>query len=85
MRLEAVPVKYRALYAKALEGKVGRRDAIKLKCLDCCGWRRMDDGKDQIRDCVVRGCPLWSVRPFQMARESSHAAETGALAKVLEG
>jgi hypothetical protein len=34
--------------------------AIKLACLDCSGWQRQE-----VRDCVIVGCPLYPHRPFQ--------------------
>lgn len=34
--------------------------AVQLKCLECSSWVRQE-----VRDCVVRDCPLYSVRPYQ--------------------
>ena len=59
------PKKYKALYLNALRGKIPPRSAIKVKCLECVCWQRMEGGRDNIKDCAVRSCPLWSLRPFQ--------------------
>ena len=66
--VKRAPVKYRNLYGKALQGKLAPRSAIKIKCLECCGWERMRDGIDLIGGCSIRSCPLWAVRPFQAKR-----------------
>jgi hypothetical protein len=62
---ERAPVKYRRAYAKALKGTLPPRSAIKVKCLECVCWQRMEGGTDQIGGCLVRSCPLWSLRPYQ--------------------
>ncbi len=77
-----VPVAQRALYLRALQGKVSRSQAIKAKCYECCGWDRKVDGMDLIGSCPVRRCPLWAVRPFQKRKAvsavvSAQAAEGG--------
>lgn len=41
-------------------GKGGRKLAIHLQCLDCCG-----EDVDAVRTCGDRCCPLWHFRPFQ--------------------
>ncbi len=30
--------------------------AIKLKCLDCCGWEY-----EEAKRCEIRTCPLWAL------------------------
>jgi hypothetical protein len=62
---QTAPIKYRTMYERALRGSLAPRAAIKVKCLECCGWERTVDGVDMIGDCSVRRCPLWAVRPFQ--------------------
>lgn len=62
---QRAPTKYRALYERSLRGSLAPRSAIKLKCLECVCWQRMEGGEDNIRDCSVRSCPLWALRPFQ--------------------
>jgi len=89
-RIEAVPVKHRSMYRKALAGELSPRAAIKVKCYDCVGWERWArtlDGQriDNIGDCSVRGCPLWAVRPFRMARQSSQGLEAGTSVTELAG
>jgi hypothetical protein len=51
---------HRAAYQKAVQGQGGRALAVKLKCLDCCCWQRID-----VAACTATGCPLWHVRPYQ--------------------
>lgn len=31
--------------------------AMKMKCLDCCGWQRKE-----VELCPIRHCPLWAYR-----------------------
>jgi hypothetical protein len=68
--VDHVPRRYRGPHRRALTGEVSPRQAIKAKCLDCCGWQA-----EEVRQCTVRGCPLWVYRPFQadsrMPRQSS--------------
>lgn len=59
MRDEA-PALYRDMQAKALAGKGGRANAVKVNCLQCCGWKR-----DEVTDCQVKDCPMWHFRPYQ--------------------
>jgi len=74
---QRAPVKYRALYERSLRGSLAPRSAIKLKCLECVCWQRMEGGNDQIKDCTVRGCPLWSARPFQKPPRRRHVTPSG--------
>jgi hypothetical protein len=41
-------------------GKGGRKLAIHMQCLDCCG-----EDVEAVRTCGDRCCPLWHFRPFQ--------------------
>lgn len=41
-------------------GKGGRKLAINMQCLDCCG-----EDVEAVRTCADRCCPLWHYRPFQ--------------------
>jgi hypothetical protein len=68
---ERAPIKYRAGYLKALKGTASPRTAIKVKCLECVCWQRMEGGQDHIGGCSVRSCPLWSLRPFQTRKRAS--------------
>lgn len=65
-----VPVKFRAGFLKATEGKCSPRAAIKAKCLDCANYTIAE-----VTHCTVVACPLWSLRPFRKAREGSEPAE----------
>lgn len=44
------------------------RLAINAKCWDCAGGSRTE-----ISRCVVTGCPLWNVRPYQ--RDDGHDSD----------
>ena len=48
-------------------GKGGRKLAIKLQCLECCG-----EDTDAVRSCNDRCCPLWHFRPFQTRTPNQH-------------
>lgn len=37
-----------------------RKDAIKLKCLECSGGEIAE-----VKRCEVFACPLWAFRPYQ--------------------
>ena len=37
-----------------------RSQAIKFNCLDCYGGYTAE-----VRDCVIKTCPLWVFRPYQ--------------------
>ena len=39
------------------------RAAIKLKCLDCCGWEYRE-----AKRCEIRSCPLWALNRRIFAR-----------------
>jgi hypothetical protein len=55
-----VPKVYQGIVLRALEGKGGRANAIRAKCLDCCAYQR-----EMIRDCASVRCPLHPWRPYQ--------------------
>jgi len=58
-----VPPRYRDMIRKALEGKLTRAQAIKAKCIECCGFE-----VKQARDCGVETCPLYHVNPYRKRR-----------------
>jgi len=58
-----VPAKYRKLISRAKEGTVSPRQAIKAKCIECCGF----DIKTA-QDCRVPSCPLYEYNPYRKAR-----------------
>lgn len=43
------------------EKRLTRGEAIRAKCLDCCGGE-----VTEVRICHIKKCPLW---PFRMGRE----------------
>ena len=53
-----------------VEGRITRRKAIRLKCLDCC----CGNGAE-VRRCELRKCPLW---PFRMSNEKKAEISTDA-------
>ena len=57
----------RAFYGKSL------RASVNAFCLECL-W--LDAGA--IRDCGVRSCPLWNVRPYQPRKGRQAPAEASA-------
>ena len=74
MRPLDVPVKYRALYAKAMSGK-SRRAAVRAHCLMCVGWV-----PEEVTKCTAPNCPLYPYRltrpieGLEGAPEAAHAA-----------
>ena len=55
-----VPPLYVGIVRRAFDCAASPRQAIKAKCLDCCGYQR-----DEVRHCTVILCPLWAYRPYQ--------------------
>lgn len=58
--LKSVPDKHRLATERALKAQVPRSTAIRVKCLQCCGYQR-----DEISVCTVVTCALHPVRPYQ--------------------
>jgi hypothetical protein len=56
----SVPEKHKIATARALLGQIPRSTAIRVKCLQCCGYQR-----DEIKACAVLTCALFPVRPYQ--------------------
>lgn len=46
---------------KARNGSLKAR--IKLKCLDCCNWQKVE-----VAVCECDDCPLWDVRPYKKVK-----------------
>ncbi len=48
------------------------RDAVELKCLECCSWER-----SEAKRCDITGCPLWAVgrRIFGRAQSALDAID----------
>lgn len=59
-RARHVPESQRQLFMRVWTGKAGRAERVKAKCLDCCCYQR-----EEVRLCMSKYCPLWSIRPFQ--------------------
>ena len=60
--LARIPKSKQLMSSKALRGAAPIRLAVKVKCLDCCGWEGADA---EVANCPVELCPLWHYRPFQ--------------------
>jgi hypothetical protein len=59
-RAAAVPVKFRKLYLRVLEGQASPRQAIKAMCMECIGWEARE-----VALCTSPACPLYLHRPFK--------------------
>lgn len=57
---KSVPEKHKIATARALKAQVPKSVAIKVKCLQCCGYQR-----EEIAVCTVLTCALHPVRPYQ--------------------
>jgi len=56
----SVPQKHQIATRRALLGQITRSTAIRVKCLQCCGYQR-----EEIKECTVVTCALYAVRPYQ--------------------
>ena len=56
----SVPDKHKLATGRALRAQVAKSVAIRVKCLQCCGYQR-----DEIAVCTVVTCALHPVRPYQ--------------------
>lgn len=56
----SVPEKHKIATQRALLGQITRSTAIRVKCLQCCGYQR-----EEIKLCTVVVCALYPVRPYQ--------------------
>lgn len=65
-RIANVPDKFKGMMQKCLDGKGGRKNAIKTKCYECCGW---EDVQERVESCTVKSCPLWSFRPKRIVKK----------------
>lgn len=50
---------------KAARNPSSLRMAITAKCFDCVGGGADPNPRGAVRDCSVKGCPLYPVRPWQ--------------------
>lgn len=56
---KGIPSSLEGIYERALKGK-GKANAIRAKCLDCCGWER----KEAVL-CQSIECPLFQFNPYR--------------------
>lgn len=56
----SVPDKHQLATLRALKGQTAKASAVKMKCLQCCGYQR-----EEIALCTVIRCALHCVRPYQ--------------------
>ena len=63
--LNLCPARLRPRYrARADRAQAGRyRDAVALKCIDCCGWQYAE-----AKRCEITSCALWEFRPRSRPR-----------------
>lgn len=57
--LANIPEMYHRAFEKAWEGR-GYKDSVRANCLDCQSLQR-----NEIQNCEIYTCPLWSVRPYR--------------------
>ena len=62
--LESVPTSYKGMVERALTNSGGRANAVRVKCLSCCNYQRVE-----VENCTVILCPLHGIRPYQDKRE----------------
>jgi hypothetical protein len=53
--------RFKGLFLRCYRG-AGPRQCIKAFCLECNGWEPA-----AIRDCTATACPLFRIRPYQVA------------------
>lgn len=71
--LASVAQSARRLMTGAFAGTVSPRQAIKAKCLDCCGYDRAE-----VAGCAVVLCPLHPYRPlFRETRRKTQKTASG--------
>lgn len=72
----AMPSKYRTLFDRVITGEASPREAIKLNCLECCGYVR-----SEVERCSGCTCAFYAYRPYQnpakSAREAVHRSSNG--------
>ncbi len=56
----AMPSKYRKLFDRVTSGGASPREAIKLNCLECCGYVR-----SEVERCSGYTCAFYAYRPYQ--------------------
>lgn len=64
----SVPDKHKLATQRALRGQISKTSAIKIKCLQCCGYQR-----EEVAVCSVLTCALNPVRPYQQRKAGGAA------------
>lgn len=54
-----IPDSQKRIFYDSYQGKSKAR-ALKAKCLDCCAFDKIE-----VKNCIVKTCPLWFFRPYQ--------------------
>lgn len=67
--LADVPPLYRGQAGRAFTG-ASRATCVRVKCLDCCNYQRME-----VRHCQVILCPLHPIRPYQPGEDDTGGEE----------
>jgi hypothetical protein len=64
------------------QGQAGRKLAIHMQCLDCCG-----EDVEAVRTCCAPCCPLWHFRPFQQhnVKRAEHSTDLMGITAVIRG
>lgn len=70
---KTIPLRYRRMYVKAMEGR-SRRFAIRVFCLQCVAFVRAE-----VLRCMSEGCPLY---PYRLLMSKSKAERRIAADKV---
>jgi hypothetical protein len=60
-----MPKQYRKLYDRVVVGKASPRNAIKMQCLECWAYVRLET-----QTCDNYACPLYAYRPYQNPAKS---------------
>lgn len=66
-----VPDLQKAMFLRVYSGTASLRQAIKAKCIECCGF---ENYFERVGQCTAYSCPLWGYRPYQ-SRESDDTSE----------
>lgn len=61
--------KFVKMYNEAMKKRISRSKAIRLKCLDCCGFQ-----SNEVKECPSKNCPLWRFRMGYEERDNLYAS-----------
>jgi len=65
MAEQGIKVVVRDWIEKAAKNPASLRMAVNAMCWDCVGAGADANPRQAIRDCEIKKCPLWNVRPYQ--------------------